>query len=90
VGRKGSSILVHQCLHNNPDQRPSAEELLQQLEATRVRIERSYGSYHFKVQSAMMSVEERQMKEKDCEIEPLFGINKLVLVQLYVYCTMMT
>ena len=63
--------LVHQCLHNNPHQRPSAEELLQRLEATRVRIERSYGSYHFKVQSAMMSVEEREMKEKDREIEHL-------------------
>ena len=63
--------LVHQCLHNNPDQRPSAEELLQRLEATRVRIERSYGSYHFKVQSAMMSVEEREMKEKDREVEHL-------------------
>ena len=31
--------LVHQCLHNTPARRPSAEELLQQLEAVRAQIE---------------------------------------------------
>ena len=36
--------LVHQCLHNTPARRPSAEELLQQLEAVRDQIEGTYGS----------------------------------------------
>jgi len=65
--------LVHQCLLNNPAQRPSAEELLQQLNETRARaqIELPYGSYHFKVQSAMMNVIETKMGEKDHEIEHL-------------------
>ena len=63
--------LVQQCLHNNPARRPSAEELLQQLEATRAQIEQPYGSYHFKVQLAMMSVVETKMGEKDREIEHL-------------------
>ena len=63
--------MVHQCLHNNPARRPTAEELLQRLEAMRVRIEKSYGSYHFKVQSAMLSVVETEMGEKDREIQHL-------------------
>ena len=36
--------LVYQCLHNIPAQRPSAEELLQQIEAVRAQIEGPYGS----------------------------------------------
>ena len=49
--------LVYQCLHNEPAQRPSAEELLQQLEA--VRPQGAYGSVKMeiaKLQVAMMSV----------------------------------
>ena len=34
--------LVCQCLHNTPAQRPSVEELLQQLEAARPQIDRTY------------------------------------------------
>ena len=68
--------LVQQCLHNNPARRPSAEELLQRLETMRAQIDRSYGSYNFKVeitklQLAMMSVVETEMGEKDREIEHL-------------------
>ena len=68
--------LVHQCLSNNPARRPSAEELLQRLEAVRAQIGRSHGSYNFKVeltklQLAMMSVVETEMGEKDDEIEHL-------------------
>ena len=67
---------VQQCLHNNPARRPSAEELLQRLETMRAQIDRSYGSYNFKVeitklQLAMMSVVETEMGEKDREIEHL-------------------
>ena len=36
--------LVHQCLRNTPARRPSAEELLHQLEAVRAQIEGPYGS----------------------------------------------
>jgi len=64
--------LVHQCLRNNPARRPSAEELLQRLEAVRAQIRRSNGSYNFKVlQLAMMSVVETEMGEKDHDIEHL-------------------
>ena len=64
--------LVHQCLSNNPARRPSAEELLQRLEAVRAQIGRSHGSYDLKVlQLAMMSVVETKMGEKDREIEHL-------------------
>ena len=64
--------LVHQCLSNNPARRPSAEELLQQLEAARAQIGRSHGSYNFKVlQLAMMRVVETEMGEKDHDIEHL-------------------
>ena len=71
--------LVCQCLHNIPAQRPSAEELLQQLEAVRHQVERAYGSQQMKVevaklQVAMMSVfslRETEVGEKDGEIERL-------------------
>ena len=54
--------LVCQCLHNTPAERPSAEELLQQLEAVRPQIRGTYGSSQqvkveiAKLQVAMMSV----------------------------------
>ena len=67
--------LVCQCLHNTPAQRPSAEELLQQLEAVRPQVERAYGSRQMKVemarlQVAMMSVL-RTREAGDDEIEHL-------------------
>ena len=68
--------LVCRCLHNTPAQRPSAEELLQQLQAVRPQIEDEYGSgQHVKVemarlQVAMMSVL-RTRETKDNEIEHL-------------------
>ena len=72
--------LVCQCLHNEPAQRPSAEELLQQLKATRLQIERVYGSRQqmkvemARLQEAMMSVfslRETEVGEKDGKIERL-------------------
>ena len=72
--------LVCQCLHNEPPQRPSAEELLQQLKATRLQIERVYGSRQqmkvemARLQEAMMSVfslRETEVGEKDGKIERL-------------------
>ena len=41
--------LVHQCLHNISAQRPSAEDLLQQIEAVRAQIEGPYGGQLKKV-----------------------------------------
>ena len=72
--------LVCQCLHNTPAQRPSAEELLEQLEAVRPQVERPYGSRQqvkvemARLQVAMMSVfslRETEVGEKDDEIERL-------------------
>ena len=71
--------LVCQCLHNTPAQRPSAEELLQQLEAVRPQVDRAYGRQQVKVEMAklqevMMSVfrmRETEVGEKDGEIEQL-------------------
>ena len=58
--------LVHQCLHNAPDQRPSAEELLQQLEAVRAQVEGAYGQL---VKVDMEKV--RLLREKNREIRQL-------------------
>ena len=41
--------VVHQCLHNTPSKRPSAEELLPQLEAARAEIEGHHSSQLKKV-----------------------------------------
>ena len=59
--------LVHRCLHNTPARRPSAEELLQQLETARSQIEG--GPYGQIVYVNMEKV--RALKEKDTEIRRL-------------------
>ena len=62
--------LVHQCLHNNPTRRPSAEELLQQLEAVRAQIEG--GPYGQLVSVNMEKLKMvRTVREKDTEIGQL-------------------
>ena len=81
--------LVCQCLHNTPAQRPSAEELLQQLEAVRPQVERAYGSQQVKVemarlQVAMMSVL-RTRETNDDEIEQLQHDLRQVQVS-YIFC----
>ena len=68
--------LICQCLHNIPAQRPSAEELLQQLEA---QMEEAYGKKLVKAEMArlqvammtMLRTEKTDTKEKDNEINHL-------------------
>ena len=60
--------LVHQCLRNTPARRPSAEELLHQLEAVRAQIEGPYGQI-VNVNLDMKKV--RVLREKDTEIRGL-------------------
>ena len=87
--------LVCQCLHNEPAQRPSAEELLQQLKATRLQIERACGSRQqakvemARLQEAMMSVfslKETEVEEKDGEIGQLRHDLQRVQVRAYTCC----
>ena len=62
--------LVHQCLHNTPARRPSAEELLQQLEAVRAQIEGGpYGQLVSVNMEKLRMV--RALREKDTEIGKL-------------------
>ena len=59
--------LVHQCLRNTPAQQPSAEELLQQLEAVRTQVERGpYGQIVSVNMEKLKAV--RTLREKDTEI----------------------
>ena len=62
--------LVHQCLHNAPARRPSAEELLQRVEAVRTQIEGPYGSQLMNVDVVKVGMV-MLLKEKDAEIEHL-------------------
>ena len=55
--------LVHRCLHNTPARRPSAEELLEQLEAVRAQIEGQYGLIVKIMKVDMKKV--RILREKD-------------------------
>ena len=64
--------LVCQCLHNTPAQRPSAEELLQQLEAVSPQIKRAYASrQQIKVEMAKLQVVMMSMLETDAKVERL-------------------
>jgi len=62
--------LVHQCLQNAPARRPSAEEVLRQLEAVRAQIEGPYGSQLVKVDVVKVGMV-KALREKDTEIEHL-------------------
>ena len=65
--------LVHQCLRNTPARRPSAEELLQQLEAVRAQIEGPYGHIVKVDMEKVRLIREkvRALGEKDTEIRRL-------------------
>ena len=63
--------LVCQCLHNTPAQRPSAEELLQQLEAVKPQIRGKYNSKQMKVEIARLQVGMMSLLETGSEIEHL-------------------
>ena len=82
LGEEHSLVqLVHQCLHNTPTRRPSAEELLQQLEAMRVQIEGPYGS-----QLKKMDIAKVGMMKALREIESLQKqVQQLVEVCVYVF-----
>ena len=62
--------LVHQCLRNAPARRPSAEELLQQLEAVRAQIEGGPYGQLVKVDMEKLRMV-RTLREKDTEIGQL-------------------
>ena len=62
--------LVHQCLQNAPARRPSAEELLRQLEAVRAQIEGRYGNQLVKVDVVKVGMV-KALRETDTEIEHL-------------------
>ena len=62
--------LVHQCLHNTPARRPSAEELLQQLEAVRAQLEGGPYGQLVKVDMEKLRMV-RTLREKDTEIGQL-------------------
>ena len=81
--------LMCQCLHNIPAQRPSGEELLQQLEAVRSQIKGTHGRQQVKVemarlQVAMMSVLEAEVGEKDGELGHLRRDLQQVQVEAYI------
>ena len=63
--------LLCQCLHNTPAQRPSAEELLQQLETVKSQIRGTYGSQQVKVEMARLQVAMMSVLETGSEIQHL-------------------
>ena len=64
-------LLVKQCLDDEPSERPSAQELLQQLEGMKTHIKDPY--QHLTKLDAM-----RMLKEKDTQVE--VGYNYLLIV----------
>ena len=79
--------LVHRCLHNTPARRPSAEELLQQLEAVRAQIEGQYGHIVKVDMEKVRLIREkvRALGEKDTEIRRLHQqVQQLEVGSVYV------
>ena len=69
LGKKHLLVsMVHQCLHNAPHRRPSATELLEQLEAVRAPLEGPYGQ----IMKLSVDIEKvRVLRKKDSEIKHL-------------------
>ncbi len=61
--------LIKQCLHNDPQQRPSTEELLTRLQGMRGKVEGEYGG-PFKLDMVRVRLA-KEVKEKDRRIEEL-------------------
>ncbi len=63
--------MVKQCLHNDPRERPSTEELLTKLQEIRMEVEGQYVSSH-PIKLDMVRVRmAKEVKEKDRRIEEL-------------------
>ena len=62
-------LLVKQCLDDDPSERPTAQELLQQLENVRAQIEDPY--QHLNKLEAMRALREKDkaLTEKDVELK---------------------
>ena len=61
--------LVKQCLHNDPQQRPSTEELLTRLQGMRAEVEGEYGG-PIKLDLVRVRLA-KETKEKDRRIQDL-------------------
>ena len=61
--------LVKQCLHNNPRQRPSTDDLLTRLQGMRAAVEGGYGGT-FKLDMVRIKLA-KEVEEKNITIEEL-------------------
>ena len=63
--------LVPQCLHNNPQARPSSEQLLGRLRAVKTAVEKMYGGNVGRQLNISNVLLVKEMKMKDKKIEEL-------------------
>ncbi len=61
---------MKRCLHNDPQKRPSTEELLTSLHGMREEVEGEYGGGAVKLDLAKVRLA-KEMKDKDRKIEEL-------------------
>lgn len=73
-------LLIKQCLHNDPQQRPSTEEVLTRLQAMKAEVEGDYGGDFIKVDIGKMKII-KKLREKDKKIEEQVGMEALFLNQ---------
>ena len=69
--------LVKQCLDNEPEERPSTEELLTRLQRMRAEVEGEYGG-PFKLDLVRLKLA-REVKEKDRRIEEQVAIARIII-----------
>ena len=62
--------LVKRCLHNDPQARPSTEELLTRLKEMRMEVQGRYGEYMIKVDIEKMRMA-RELQMMDRRVEEL-------------------
>ena len=80
--------LVHQCLRNTPARRPSAMELLQQLEALKAQIEGPYGSQLKKVDVVKVGMMKalREIESLQEQVHQLEEVYECVLFYVQLSC----
>lgn len=74
--------LIEQCLHNAPQERPSAEDLLATLRRMRVEVQGEYGDNPIRLDITRVRVA-KEIKLKDTRIQELIQLQVQLIVRKF-------
>ena len=79
-------LLIKNCLHNDPSQRPTAEQLVTSLEEMKSEVEGAYGELAT-VDAVRQVMTVKALKAKgDSRVDEIQQLHEQLEVKLYIYC----